>query len=74
MNLSRRSLIFAMGISALADSGVPGPLGLELYSLRREIAKDLPGTLAFTRRLGFTDVEVPQLYGLPANKFRSELD
>ena len=74
MNLSRRSLIFAMGASALADSGVPGPLGLELYSLRREIAKDLPGTLAFTRRLGFTDVEVPQLYGLPANKFRSELD
>lgn len=66
--------MFAMGEAALRSSGVPGPLGLELYSLRREIVKDLPGTLAFTRRLGFTEVEVPQLYGLSAKQFRSELN
>jgi sugar phosphate isomerase/epimerase len=76
VNFSRRSFLFATGGSALGstDSGVPGPLGLELYSLRREIAKNLPGTLAFTRRLGFTEVEVPQLYGLSAKQFRAELD
>jgi hypothetical protein len=36
-----------------------GPLGLEIYSLRRELAKDVPGTLARVRRFGFKEVEVP---------------
>ena len=76
MKCSRRSFLLTLGTSVLgkAGSGVPGPLGLELYSLRRQISKDLPGTLAFTRKLGFTEVEVPQLYGLSARRFRLELD
>jgi sugar phosphate isomerase/epimerase len=49
-------------------------VGLELYSLRREIAADLPGTLARARGMGFRDVEVPQYYGLTATDFRKALD
>jgi sugar phosphate isomerase/epimerase len=49
-------------------------VGLELYSLRREIAADLPGTLAQVRAMGFREVEVPGYYGLTAAEFRKALD
>jgi sugar phosphate isomerase/epimerase len=49
-------------------------VGLELYSLRREIANDLPGTLAQVRAMGFREVEVPSYYGLSAREFRKALD
>ncbi len=50
------------------------PLGLELYSFRREMEKDVPGTLARVHDFGFEEVEVPGLYGLTAEKFREELN
>ena len=57
---------------------VPPPdsfeVGLELYSLRREIAADLPGTLLDIRAMGFREVEVPGYYGLTAAEFRKALD
>jgi sugar phosphate isomerase/epimerase len=34
------------------------PLGLELYSLRNELAKDIPATLAMVRKIGYTRVEI----------------
>jgi sugar phosphate isomerase/epimerase len=49
-------------------------VGLELYSLRREIALDLPGTLAHVKAMGFREVEVPGYYGLTPEAFRSALD
>ena len=49
-------------------------IGLELYSLRREIAADLPGKLARVREMGFREVEVQSYYGLTAAEFRKELD
>ena len=33
-------------------------IGLELYSVRREMAKDFDGTLAAVRAIGYTDVEL----------------
>jgi len=73
---TRRSVLLGMAGTALAPaaSGVPGPLGLELYSFRREVAKSLPKALEFTRSLSFTELELPQLYGLTAQQFRAELD
>ena len=50
------------------------PLGLELYSFRREMASDLPGTLAKVHNLGFEEVEVPGLYGLSAENLREQLN
>ena len=76
MNLSRRSLLLGCGASWLvgAERESLGPLGLEIYSLRRELAKDVPGTLTLVRQMGFSEVEVPNYYGLTAGKFREQLD
>jgi sugar phosphate isomerase/epimerase len=51
-----------------------GPLGVQLYSVRTAIAKDVPGTLARVRALGFREVELAGTYGLSASQFRAELD
>ena len=76
MNLSRRTLLLGCGALCFAPAARAslGPLGLEIYSFRRELAKDLAGTLALVRRMGFNEVEVPALYGLTARAFREQLD
>jgi hypothetical protein len=51
-----------------------GPLGLQLYSLRAEFAKDVPGALAKVREMGFREVEMGGTYGLTPQQFRAELD
>src|SRR5215475_475560 len=51
-----------------------GPLGLQLYSLRAEFAKDVPGTLAKIREMGFREVEMGGTYNLSPQQFRAELD
>lgn len=49
-------------------------IGLELYSLRRALATDVPGTLARIKAMGFREVEVPGYYGLSVTEFRKALD
>jgi sugar phosphate isomerase/epimerase len=44
-------------------------MGLQLYSLRREAARDLPATLALVRDLGFREVEAGDFYGRTAVEF-----
>ena len=51
-----------------------GPVGLQLYSLRNQFAKDVPGTLDQVRSFGIKYVETAGTYGLTPEKFRSELD
>ena len=51
-----------------------GPVGLQLYSLRDQFAKDMPGTLDKVRDLGIKDVELAGIYGLTPAKFKAELD
>jgi sugar phosphate isomerase/epimerase len=51
-----------------------GPLGLQLYSLRDQFAKDVPGTLDRVKALGFQNVELAGTYGLATEKFKQELD
>lgn len=55
-------------------SGFKGPLGLQLYSLRNQFAKDVPGTLDKVRDMGFENVETAGTYGLSPEKFKAELD
>lgn len=50
------------------------PVGMELWTYRRELKKDLPGTLATIRKLGFTDVETASFYDHSAPEFRTILD
>lgn len=65
-----------MADAAKAVTAVPfaGNVGLELYSLRREMAKDAPGTLAQVRAMGFQEVEVPGFVLAPASVLRPQLD
>lgn len=48
-------------------------VGLELYSVRNQLDRDVDGALAMVRRIGFTDVEVAMLHGLSAKEFATAL-
>lgn len=49
-------------------------VGLQLYSLRAPLAKDVPGSLDVVEKWGITDVETAGFYSLSPEKFREELD
>jgi sugar phosphate isomerase/epimerase len=49
-------------------------IGLELYSLRNEFEKDVPGTLAKVRSWNIKEVEIHSTYGLPRDEFKRLLD
>src|SRR5215469_3638275 len=50
-------------------------IGLELYSLRDDAKRDLPGTLAKARAMGFDHIETgADFYGRTAEEFRKLLD
>lgn len=52
---------------------IPGKIGLELYSFRREMSKDLPGTLKLIKSLGINEVEGGDNYGMPPQQFKKLL-
>src|SRR5262245_20775175 len=56
------------------DPSFKGTLGMQLCSLRAEFSKDVPGTLAKVREMGFREVEMGGTYGLTPQQFRAELD
>jgi sugar phosphate isomerase/epimerase len=79
MDLTRRSFLYALGGGAalarplnarVADAALPHPrggrLGLELYSLRNQLKKDLAGTLKLVRDWGFDEVELAGFPSMPA--------
>ena len=80
VELTRRSFVgLATGAAALMRSPVSldaaslphppgGRLALELYSLRNELKKDLPGTLKMARAWGFEHVEVAGLPPMSADE------
>jgi sugar phosphate isomerase/epimerase len=49
-------------------------ISIQLYTLRDQLALDLPGTLAALRRIGYTRVEHAGFVGRTAAAFRSALD
>jgi sugar phosphate isomerase/epimerase len=54
-------------------AGLGGVLGLQLYSLRTQMEKDVPGTLKLVRDWGLTEVETAGYYGRTAAQFAEEL-
>lgn len=51
-------MFLAAGAAAsLASAAVKKPVGIELYSVRNELAKDLPGTLKAVAKMGYDGVE-----------------
>ncbi len=80
-SLSRRAFLGIAAASPLASALGAGnriPVGLELYSVRHQLAKDLPGTLRGVARMGYKLVEfyAPYYAWTPAEarRVRKELD
>jgi len=68
-------LLFTGLLSAsVALAQKAAPVGLELYSFRDQFAKDVPGTMAKVKQMGFREVEVAGTYGLSPGEFRKLLD
>lgn len=56
-----------------ARGSFTGPLGLQLYSLREQFAKDVPGTVGLVRDFGFREVELAGTYGMVPEELRALL-
>lgn len=54
-------------------AGFGGTLGLQLYSLRHQMEKDVPGSLKMVRDWGLSEVETAGYYGRTAAAFAEEL-
>jgi len=79
--MNRRSFLrsTAVGGAALAISGpltrsafaspYGKPVGLQLYTLRAELEKDVAGTIQQLAKIGYKDVEIYSLYGKSAAEF-----
>ena len=87
MNLSRRNVLkWGCGTAAtLAVGGLPSmlkandagkkiPIGLQLYSVRHQCEKDLPGVLKAVAEMGYEGVEFAGYYGRSAVEMRRLLD
>lgn len=60
-------------ISAASDGGKI-PVALQLYSVRKELAKDVPGTIAAVAKIGYKAVEFAGYYNQDAKTLRKILD
>jgi sugar phosphate isomerase/epimerase len=77
-------LLGSLGLAAVTVTGAErtvgtsasfkGPVGLQLYSLRADFAKDVPGTLKQVRDMGFKYVELAGTYNLTPEQFKKALD
>ncbi|MFZ2149357.1 MAG: sugar phosphate isomerase/epimerase [Sedimentisphaerales bacterium] len=50
------------------------PFGLQLYSVREDCKRDLPGTIAAVAKMGYTSVEFAGYYDRTAGQLRKMLD
>lgn len=88
-HLSRRDFL-ATTAASVAAAGIMGagcmdepmsktgkdkiPVGLQLYSVRADCAKDLPGTVAKVAKMGYQGVEFAGYYDYKAEDLRKMLD
>jgi len=87
MTISRREVLkWGAGAAAIWATGVKSrateakadqmkiPIGLQLYSVRGDCAKDLPGVLKAVSAMGYQGVEFAGYYGRTAKELRTLLD
>jgi sugar phosphate isomerase/epimerase len=67
-------LLAALVVAPLRADEFKYPPGIQLWSLRDQFAKDVPGTLDKVKAWGLTQVETAGTYDMPAAKFREMLD
>jgi len=64
----------ALGLEAARAATPKIPVGLQLYSVREQCARDLPGTIAAVGRIGYKGVEFAGYHGRSAKDLRKLLD
>ena len=90
MTPMKSSLLYLLGFLALAQLANPavaadrhpagigpdfkGPIGLQLYSLRDQFAKNVSTTLDQVQKFGIKYVELAGTYNLAPEKFKEQLD
>ena len=87
LGLSRRGALTLLGAGALGLAGAGAaraelarpilktwPVGVQLWSVNAEMAKDVPGTFKRLKATGYDVVETAGLAGLTAAAFRKQLD
>ncbi|RAJ95711.1 sugar phosphate isomerase/epimerase [Larkinella arboricola] len=67
------STLLAVGLTLSGFAQPKSPVGLQLYSFREQFPKDVEGTLAKVREMGFREVELAGTYGLAPADFRKLL-
>jgi sugar phosphate isomerase/epimerase len=71
------ALALTLYSTASADVGTgtsfKGPVGLQLYSLREQFKKDVPGTLDEVKQFGLKYAELAGTYNLTPEQFKAEL-
>ena len=65
MMSSNKCKLLSLILFFLSQSLIAQEFGLQLYSLRKEFAKDVPGTMAKVKEMGFKNVEMAGTYALP---------
>src|SRR5690242_19103224 len=74
-NFSRRGFLFtSLGATRLLRAAGKVPVAVQLYSVRRLCATDLPGTVAGVAKLGYQGVEFAGYFNHGAKKLRGMLD
>jgi len=68
------SLTAGLAQSGYAAHGKKIPVGLQLYSIREQCAKDLPGMLSAVSKIGYKGVEFAGYHGRSAKELRKMLD
>ena len=63
----------SFGATAGTGPSFKGPIGLQLYSLRAQFSKDVPGTLDEVKSFGIKYAELAGTYGMAPEKFKQEL-
>ncbi len=76
MQSSRRAFLATLSaaLTSRAQQAERPRFGLQVYSLRYDADKDLAGTLALIRKMGFEELELSVPAGLTAAKYRRTLD
>jgi sugar phosphate isomerase/epimerase len=62
------------GCASMDGTLCKGPVGLQLWSVRAQMAKDVPGTLAEVKGWGIKYVELAGTYKLTPVEFKAQLD
>ncbi|MFM9841010.1 MAG: sugar phosphate isomerase/epimerase family protein [Cyclobacteriaceae bacterium] len=73
INQSMKKIIFLSMLITFSINLHAQEIGLQLYSLRDQFPKDVPGTMALVKSWGIKEVELAGTYGLPTEDFKKML-